>query len=198
MIPLTLRGMSGVRHRQSPRSGRPSVLLLSVLALLALACFPVLAQAEIQYEDEVQSVKVPPHKTQKPKSEPQAEKSTSPESGGSQPGGGNSSNGNGGSGPGGSSPASNPSTPGGNGGGQSNPGNSATGGQKPGSVQAAKENPSAQSPSSSTSSDGGSSPLVPILIAIALLAAISVGFVVMKQRRQGGDDGPTVSSPEPN
>lgn len=35
------------------------------------------------------------------------------------------------------------------------------------------------------SSDGGSSPLVPILIALAVLAAISVGVVAMRRRRQG-------------
>lgn len=33
-------------------------------------------------------------------------------------------------------------------------------------------------------SDGGSSPLAPILIAIAVLAAISLGTVLYRQRRQ--------------
>ena len=47
LFPLTLRAMnSGSRHLQTGRSGRPAFALLSVLALLALACFPVLAQAE--------------------------------------------------------------------------------------------------------------------------------------------------------
>lgn len=38
--------------------------------------------------------------------------------------------------------------------------------------------------------DGGSSPLVPILIAIAVLAAISIAVVTMRQRRRrdGGSD----------
>ena len=45
-IPLTLRAMHGMRHPQARSSGRPAFVLLSVLALLALACFPVLAQAE--------------------------------------------------------------------------------------------------------------------------------------------------------
>jgi cobalamin biosynthesis Mg chelatase CobN len=46
-----------------------------------------------------------------------------------------------------------------------------------------------------SSSDGGSSPLVPILILIAVLAAISVGTVMYRQRR--GRHGPSASaSPE--
>ena len=44
-------------------------------------------------------------------------------------------------------------------------------------------------------SDGGSSPLVPILIAIAVLAAISIGVVLYRQRRQG-DPALRVSSPK--
>jgi hypothetical protein len=47
------------------------------------------------------------------------------------------------------------------------------------------------------SSDGGSSPLVPILIAVAVLAAIAIGAVVYRQRRQGDAEGGT-PSPEPN
>ncbi len=37
-----------------------------------------------------------------------------------------------------------------------------------------------------TAGDGSSSPLVPILIAIAVLAAISVGAVLYRQRRGSG------------
>jgi cobalamin biosynthesis Mg chelatase CobN len=44
--------------------------------------------------------------------------------------------------------------------------------------------------------DGGSSPLIPILIAIAVLAAASVAYVVAKRRREKGAD-PTDSSPSP-
>lgn len=42
---------------------------------------------------------------------------------------------------------------------------------------------------------GGSSPLVPILIAIAVLAAISIGAVMLRQRRQrdGGGSAPSIS-----
>lgn len=42
--------------------------------------------------------------------------------------------------------------------------------------------------------DGGSSPLVPILIAVAVLAAISIGYFLYRQRRQG--PGSPVSSPK--
>lgn len=44
------------------------------------------------------------------------------------------------------------------------------------------------------SSDDGSSPLVPILIAMAVLAAISIGYFLYRQRRPGS--GSSVSSPE--
>jgi hypothetical protein len=41
----------------------------------------------------------------------------------------------------------------------------------------------------SESGDGSSSPLVPILIAIAVLAAISIGAVLYRQRRQRSEPG---------
>jgi hypothetical protein len=41
--------------------------------------------------------------------------------------------------------------------------------------------------------DDGGSPLVPILIALAVLAAISVGAVVMRRRREDTDPGSPVS-----
>jgi len=41
--------------------------------------------------------------------------------------------------------------------------------------------------------DEGSSPLLPILIAIAVLAAVSVGVVMFRQRRRGGAPGSSVS-----
>jgi cobalamin biosynthesis Mg chelatase CobN len=43
--------------------------------------------------------------------------------------------------------------------------------------------------------DGGSSPLVPILIALAVLAAISVGVVAMRKRREDAESG-APASPE--
>jgi hypothetical protein len=71
---------------------------------------------------------------------------------------------------------------GGNGGnGQSNPGKSrdqqALSGAKPLGTSAAE-----------TDSGGGSSPLVPILIAVAALAAISVAVAVWQRRKRGGPD----------
>jgi hypothetical protein len=47
--------------------------------------------------------------------------------------------------------------------------------------------------SMSTEDDGGSSPLVPILLAVLVLAAISVGAVVLNKRRQRTDSGTSVS-----
>jgi cobalamin biosynthesis Mg chelatase CobN len=45
----------------------------------------------------------------------------------------------------------------------------------------------------SISHDSGGSPLVPILIALAVLAAISIAVVVVRRRRQGTPGGSTVS-----
>jgi len=49
---------------------------------------------------------------------------------------------------------------------------------------------------SPSSSSGGSSPVVPILIAVVVLAAISIGVVLYRQRKsgQGGSDGRVSSS----
>ena len=41
--------------------------------------------------------------------------------------------------------------------------------------------------------DSSSSPLVPILLAVLVLAAITIGVVVMRQRRQRQDPGAPVS-----
>jgi cobalamin biosynthesis Mg chelatase CobN len=198
------------RPRHRPRSSaRLTFSLLSVLALLALASVPALAQAGCtesgcaQYEVEIPTsgggTHPKPTTTNKGNpsgnTEPQAEASTNPgtkseppktsegnsgeseetKSGGA-PGGGN--NNNGGGGDSGNKPNS---TGGGNGGGEAGLGESkpvATEGGKPVSH-----------------SSGGSSPLVPILIAIAVLAAISIGAVIYRQRRQqgGGGSGSPVS-----
>lgn len=53
--------------------------------------------------------------------------------------------------------------------------------------------PNTQLSSAPASDDGSSSPLVPILIAIAALAAISIGAVVIRQRRQRSTAGGQVS-----
>lgn len=59
-----------------------------------------------------------------------------------------------------------------------------------GNIKAAQ--PLAVAPAAET--DSGSSPLVPILIAVAVLAAISIGYFFYRQRRQG--PGSPVSSPK--
>lgn len=184
LIPLTLRAMP----RTSPRarnSALPAVLLLSVLAVLASACSPAPALAEEasgpQYETEVPTV-------------PQEQGS----------GGGGHHNGSTGGGSGGS-PAEISNSPG-QGGGGKNPG--AAGGSHKGQGNQGPEsggsNPGGGSEgapqgkaglgenrqlkpgenASSTESES-SSPLVPILIAIAVLAAISIGAFYYRQRRQG-------------
>jgi cobalamin biosynthesis Mg chelatase CobN len=50
-------------------------------------------------------------------------------------------------------------------------------------------------PSSAAADDGGSSPLVPILIALAVLGAISFGIVAMRKRGEDDDSG-VPASPE--
>jgi hypothetical protein len=175
LIPLTLRAMHPTPHPHGRSLERPAFALFSVLALLAFACFPVLAQAETVYESEQttlpgETVKNPSGHKNHHQSEgsPQADASGAPEGGGSRS---KSQNG--------ASKGSNPSTPGGGGQDQSKQGDDASKsqGQPVGNVQAA------QPVSSTAADDGSSSPLVPILIAVAVLAAISIGAVLVRQRR---------------
>ena len=59
-IPLTLRGMQGAPRRQARSSARSFFLLPSVLALLALALFPVFAHAGIpKYEADLRNARSP-------------------------------------------------------------------------------------------------------------------------------------------
>jgi cobalamin biosynthesis Mg chelatase CobN len=183
LIPLTLRAMIRPRHPHARSLALPSVALVSVLVLLASACFPVFAQAIANYEVEQTTLPGsggggnPPAHHNNPagsESSPGAKQS-------GVPGGGSGGNGGDTSQPGSSksgnapSQESNPSSPGGGGKGQ--PGNGATDNQNsPSAVQIGE-------PKSAVSDSGGSSPLVPILIAIAVLAAISVGAVLIRQRR---------------
>jgi cobalamin biosynthesis Mg chelatase CobN len=184
MIPLTLRAMNRTRRPHVRSLARPSVALVSVLALLAFGSFPVLAEANPNYEVEHTTLPegggTPTHHKNPGGSEssPEAEKSTAP-------GGGSNGGGGGGSGQsqtgvskshGGAPQESNPGSHGGGGKPQGNSGKEAVGnGKSAGSVQVGE-------PKSATS-DSGSSPLVPILIAVAVLAAISVGAVLVRQRR---------------
>jgi cobalamin biosynthesis Mg chelatase CobN len=184
MIPLTLRAMHRTPHPHGPSLGRPAVALVSVLALLAFACFPVLAQAETVYETESTTLpgggggKSPTQKNPvSHESSPNAHSSGAPGNSGpeSTPGSSQSQNR--------ASDGNNPSTPGGGGQAQSKQGDGANHGNKQagGDVQSAK-------PLSTTlaADDNSSSPLVPILIAVVVLAAISVGVVLARQRRGSG------------
>jgi cobalamin biosynthesis Mg chelatase CobN len=176
-----------------------------VLALLALAVFPVFAHAGgiPEYELETNETELPGSQTTvKPKpngghhhasptnpaaegsdvenkktSESEPEPSGESETKSSSGGGGNGPNGNGGNHSGGKAANA-----------QAKPDNKIGGLEK---VATASGNPA------SSSSSGGSSPIVPILIAVAVLAAISIGVVLYRQRK--GDSGPGsdrhVSSP---
>jgi cobalamin biosynthesis Mg chelatase CobN len=171
-------------HPHGPGLMRSSVVL-SVLALLAFACSPALAQAEATVY-EVEDTNLPgettsPSKHKNPDGSgksPKAHASETPGDGGSEQPGESSESEN-------KESTGNPSTPGGGGGpqGKDGEGAKAAGNAPGGSVQAA-----VPLETSAATTDDGSSPLVPILIAVAVLAAISVGAVLYRQRR-GGDGG---------
>lgn len=168
-------------------SALPVVLLLSVLAVLAFACSPALAHAEEAtgpvYETEVPTV-------------PQEQ---SPGGGGAHhngSGGGNGGNAGISNSPGehGSAGGNNPGA--GSGGSHTgqgsqgsegstgNPGNGA-GNAKNGATGLGENQQVKPGVNASSTEDNSSSPLVPILIAIAVLAAISIGAFYYRQRRQG-------------
>lgn len=176
--------MFGTRQDSAPLRGR-SILALSVLVLLAWGCLPVLAQAQssagLEYEDAPPTV--PGH--------------TATNGGG--PAAHSANTGKGGSG------NDNPNSAGN---GSANDGSSkksdATGAAGSGEKQGSQGNGSGKGSDSAkqgaqggstpaSEEDGGSSPLVPILIAIAVLAAISIGVVVMRQRRRDSSTGSPVS-----
>jgi cobalamin biosynthesis Mg chelatase CobN len=171
---------------------------MSVTALLALVCFPVFAHAEcvsscVQYTEAIP--KAEGEHTSAPHKKTPAKSSSTDNGGAVAPNKANEPEGSEGSG--GSDEKESSSTGGaatnGNGGGtgQGKPAGSANGkGQN--SVQPVSQ---PKGTSTSQTSDGGSSPLVPILIGIVVLAAISVGAVMYRQRRQRR--GPTSSAPSP-
>jgi cobalamin biosynthesis Mg chelatase CobN len=184
--------MIGMRRLSAPQMGR-QMLVVSVLALLALACLPVLAQADssgIQYEDATPTATT--HGSQIPSGSGGSPAHSSDTKGGGSASGGSS---NSDSSEAGSSQESESTAVGGvpaNGGndgndgkGQGNPGR----GAKNEALSPAK--PLGNAPGQDDG--GGSSPLVPILIAIAVLAAISVGVVAFRQRRRGSGTDARVS-----
>jgi hypothetical protein len=179
--------MTWIHRHRTRGSGRSPLLLLSVLALLALACFPVLAQADsgtIEYDPSL------PSDGGAKQNENIAKSSESPNSGGAEapPSGGAG---------GGYGEQASPSS---EGQGKGNAGNDGGTGQgspdkgnnPPGETKVQPAAPIAQS--TPDSSDDGSSPLVPILIALAVLAAISVAALMIRQRRQRDGSSPSLST----
>jgi hypothetical protein len=160
-----------------------------VLALLALACFPVLAQAGSvgpQYTPDL------PDDGGAKQNENIAKTSESPPTGGAEapPNTGSSE----------SYPEEVPSSEseggaasGGNGGGPG-PGNPDKGNNPSAETKVQSAAPIAKATPDSSSDDGGSSPLVPILIAIVALAAISIAAVMIRQRRQRDGSSPSLST----
>jgi cobalamin biosynthesis Mg chelatase CobN len=184
-----------------------------MLALLALALFPVLAHAESSNEA-VYTPVVPSVKTKEPTSKSTkenplnshessnnaqaegsavknggTEKSVEPEeeegSGGQKATGGGAGGGTGGNHP--------PTGGGGEGGG--NPSKSGGGSQSGDGISNHKAVAHEQPGANVSESSGGSSPVVPILIAVVVLAAISIGVVFYRQRKSGPGPDSRVSSP---
>jgi hypothetical protein len=216
-IPLTLRGMRGAPHRPARSSARFFFLLPSMLALLALALFPVVAHAEcttsscVNYETrEVPSVESKPpaethnstsgnHKSTKPSNNPKAEGSAnSPSESTEEPGTEPSE---------GSEGESHKQAGGTSGGGNNNPPRGGGESSKPahngaknndglGPAEKVADGGGTATPvvHKSETSSGGSSPVVPILIAVIVLAAISIGVVLYRQRKSGQGPDSRVSS----
>jgi hypothetical protein len=186
---LTLRAMFGTRQVSALASGR-SILALSALALLALGCFPVLAHAdssEIEYQDAPPTVDG--GKANKDR-EPSADSSKA-DGGASAPGGGSTGSGS----SGGGSSAGGSSSNSGGAPGTANDGGAGQQGSAKGSYDSSVGPGKAIETAKPAASDtgGGSSPLVPVLIAVAALAAISLGALAIRQRRRGGTHGSSVS-----
>jgi hypothetical protein len=174
--------------RQGTRgSGRSALVLLSVLALLALACFPILAQADsgtIEYDPAL------PSDGGAKQNENIAKSSESPKSGGAEaPPSGGAGEGYAEQAPPSSEGQGNANT--GTGGGTSQ-GSPDKGNNPPGGTKVQPAAPHAQS--TPDSSDDGSSPLVPILIAAAVLAAISIAALLIRRRRQRDGSSPSLST----
>jgi cobalamin biosynthesis Mg chelatase CobN len=212
-IPLTLGGMQGAPLRQARSSARVFLLPL-VLALLAVAAFPVVARAAGLPEYEVEEGATGIHReTVKPKS---GEKETSPTKSESEKKAhaSEAEESTGGTGPSEEeeTESSKGATAGGNseGGGKSGGESSKSGGNKSGGQKAEGSVAEGQkvanegsqsggtpqaSESTSDSGGGGSSPVVPILIAVIVLAAISIGVVIYRQRKGGSGQDGRISSP---
>jgi cobalamin biosynthesis Mg chelatase CobN len=201
--------MQGAPHRQARSSARSVFLLPLMLALLALVAFPVFAHAAgiPQYEVSPEETGI----TREPVHHPKSNEGQSPGSESQKAAHGSAANGaNGPEGPGEEGESSHGGAAGkGESGGQGpsagEPGKSGDGGAKSGGsgtengvgpgLEAAGGGNVTPASSNSTSGGGSSSPIVPILIAVAVLAAISIGVVIYRQRKSGpGQDGRVSSS----
>jgi hypothetical protein len=170
--------MNWIRRHETHGSGRSALLLSSVLALLALACFPILAQADsgtIEYDPAL------PGDGGAKQNENIAKSSESPRSGGAEapPSTGSSESYSEEAPP--SSESESTGTTGNVGTGQ---GNSDKGNNPPAKAKVQPATPIAKSTPNRSEDDGGSSPLLPILIGVLALAAISIAAIVIRQRRQ--------------
>lgn len=175
--------MFGTPHR--PLAGVRAFAPLSVFALLAFLCLPTLAVAKDSagavYEEAVPTV-------------PSGGSAGSSGAGGVGAGGQSSGDGSGSSGSGGSATDGSSSDDDKSGGAASGKGDRGNGqGSQAGGASnrsGVGEGHAIASPDrAAISHDGGSSPLVPILIALAVLAAISIGVVTMRRRNQDGGPG---------
>lgn len=181
--------MDGTRRR-APVLGR-FVVGLSGLALFAFACFPLLAYAEGSIEGEYKDAPPTVTGTSIPGSNGGSESHThgheplGTASSANPPGSGGSKS----SGQNGPSQSSGVPSTGGNGAQQQRNPQKGQSGNQVTSVQPAHQ---IGAPASSNGG-GGSSPLVPIIIAILALAALSVAALLIRQRRQGPGSGSSVS-----
>ena len=191
--------MTSTRRQGTRGWGRSNLVLSSVLALLALACCPVFAQASSaspEYE-----VALPGDGGAK-KNENIAKTSESPKSGGAEaPPSTGSGEGYSEEVPPSSeseSESQSPAATGGNDGGKSQ--GNADKGSNPGHKAKVQDNApppvdkTAPLRANEAEDDGGSSPLVPILVAIVVLAAISIAAVMIRQRRQRDSANPSLST----
>jgi cobalamin biosynthesis Mg chelatase CobN len=176
--------------RSAPIWGHLSIVL-SVFALSTLALFPVLAQAEdssgIQYSEATPDPCGGGCKSDK--NEPPA-RSSAKKGGGDSGQTDTSTSGDDSQKKDSSSAVAAGNSKGDGGTGQGSPDKGSGGGQGDPVNEAGQSAPAA----STTSQDnGGSSPLVPILIAIAVLTAISVAVMTIRARRQGAERDGSVS-----
>jgi hypothetical protein len=178
--------MTWIRRQGTRSSGRSSLLLSSVLALLAFACFPIFAQAdsgEIQYQPGVTGPDGGASEN-----ESIAKKSTDPPNSGGAEAPPSTGSGESYSEEVPPSSESQGTANAGNddGTGQGNPDK---GNNPPAEAKVQPAAPLVKS-DGNTSDDDGSSPLVPILIVALVLAAISIAAVMYRQRRQRDGSSP--------